>query len=81
MSSIDFIRLISSNIQQLIILIEVYCLRTSLHKNDIIEGGGVLLADVFAFEVPRLVCSALDSYLNGIVVVLAVDGIYGSGKP
>ena len=52
----------------------------SLHNDNIIKVGGVLLADVFAFEVPRLVCSALDSYLYGVVAVLAIDGIYGSGQ-
>lgn len=52
----------------------------SLHENDIIDVGGVQLAGVFTFEVPRLVCSSLDSYLYGLVAVLAVDGIYGSGQ-
>ena len=51
-----------------------------LHDNDIIKVGGVLLANVFAFEVPRLACGALYSYLYGVVAVLAVDGIYGSGQ-
>lgn len=40
---------------------------SSLHEDDIIEVGGVLLADVFAFKVPRFVCSALDGYLYGIL--------------
>lgn len=52
----------------------------TINQYNIIQIGGVLLADVFAFEMPRLVRSALDSYLNGIVAVLAVDGIYGSGQ-
>ena len=57
------------------------CQRAFLfNRDDIIEVGGVLLADVLAFEVPGLVCGTLDSYLNGIVAVLAVDGIYGSGQ-
>lgn len=50
------------------------CQRAFLfNRDDIIEVGGVLLADVFAFKVLRLVCSALDSYLYGVVAVLAVD--------
>ena len=49
-------------------------LESSLHEDYIIKIGGVLLADVFAFEVPRFVCSALDGYLYGVVAVLAVDG-------
>lgn len=36
---------------------------SSLYENDIIEFGGVLFADMFAFKMPRLVCSTLDSYL------------------
>ena len=43
------------------------------YRDDIIEVGGVQLADVFAFEVPRFVCGALDSYPYGVVTVLAVD--------
>ena len=35
---------------------------------------------MLAFEVPGLVCGTLDSYLNGIVAVLAVYGSYGSGQ-
>lgn len=57
------------------------CQRAFLfNRDDIIEVGGVLLADVFAFEVPRFVCGALDCYLYCVVAVLAVDGIYGSGQ-
>lgn len=52
----------------------------TINHYNIIQIGGVLLADVFAFEMPGLVCSALDSYLYGVVTVLAVDGIYGSGQ-
>ena len=51
-----------------------------LYEDDIIEVGGVLLADVLAFEMPRLVSSSLNSYLYGVVAVLAVNGIYGSGQ-
>lgn len=43
------------------------------YRDGIIEVGGVQLADVFAFEVPRFVCGALDSYPYGVVTVLAVD--------
>lgn len=43
------------------------------NRDDIIEVGGVLPADVFTFEVPRLVCSALNSYPYDIVAILAVD--------
>lgn len=50
------------------------------YRDDIIEVGGVLLADVLAFEMPGLISSALDSYLNGVVAVLTVDGIYGSSQ-
>lgn len=45
------------------------------HEDDIIEVGGILIADVFAFEVPRLVCGALDSHLNGVVAVFAVNAL------
>ena len=43
------------------------------YRDDIIEVGGVQLADVYAYEVPRFVCGALDSYPYGVVTVLAVD--------
>ena len=50
------------------------CQRAFLfNRDDIIEVGGVLLADVFAFEVPRLAYGTLDSYLYGVMAVLAVD--------
>lgn len=55
-------------------------LEKSLNENDIVEFGSVLLADVFTSEVTGLVCSALYSHLYGIVPVLAIDGIYGSGQ-
>lgn len=44
------------------------------NRDDIIKVSCVLFADMFAFEVPGLICSALDSYLYCVVAVLAVDG-------
>lgn len=55
------------------ILKEAYYLRMSFHNNDIIEVCSVLLADVFAIEVPRLVCSTRYIYLYGIMAFLAID--------
>lgn len=43
------------------------------YRDDITEVGGVLLAYVFAFEVPRLFCGTLDIYPYGVVAILAVD--------
>ena len=47
---------------------------------NIRQISGVLLADVFAFEMPGLVGITLDSYLYGVVAVLAINRIYGSGQ-
>lgn len=45
----------------------------SLHEDYIIKIGGMLFADVFAFEMPRLVCCSMDCHLYSVVAVLAVD--------